>query len=95
MRDEIFMIGVFSLLDKLFQTPLEQLFENLPVPESVYSTLVEKSGPHKPYLDIVEGIERGPTPRLEDKLDMALVAIEHCSAAVINTITLPELSSAA
>ena len=94
MRDEIFMIGVFSLLDKLFQTPFEQLFENLPVPESVYSTLVEKSGPHKPYLDIVEAIERGPTPRLEDKLDMALVAIEHCSAAVINTITLPELSNA-
>jgi c-di-GMP phosphodiesterase len=92
MRDEIFMIGVFSLLDKLFQTPFEQLFENLPVPESVYSTLVEKVGPHKPYLDVVEAIERGPMPVLDDKMDRALIAIEHCSAAVINTITLPELS---
>lgn len=95
MRDEIFMIGVFSLLDKLFQTPFDKLFENLPVPESVYSTLVEKTGPHKPYLDIVEAIERGPAPSLEGKLEMALIDISHASAAVINTITLPELSGTA
>jgi c-di-GMP phosphodiesterase len=94
MRDEIFMIGVFSMLDKLFQTPFEQLFENLPVPESVYSTLVEKVGPHKPYLALVEAIERGPMPALEDQMEMALIGIDHCSAAVINTITLPELTEA-
>ncbi|MFN9708567.1 MAG: histidine kinase, partial [Burkholderiales bacterium] len=57
LRSEIFICGVFSLLDRMFQQPFETLFKNIPVPDSVYKALVEESGPFHPYMELVLAIE--------------------------------------
>ena len=57
LRSEIFICGVFSLLDRMFQQPFETLFKNIPVPDSVYKALVEESGPFHPYKELVLAIE--------------------------------------
>ena len=61
MREEVFILGVFSLLDKLFKDSFENLFSVLHVPPRVQETLVDRTGPYVPYLAIAEAIEQGPT----------------------------------
>src|SRR5690606_13210271 len=56
VRDEIFILGVFSLLDKLMKKPFDELFGTLAVPENVHETLVHGTGQFVPYLKIVESI---------------------------------------
>lgn len=92
MRDEVFILGVFSLLDKLFRLPFAQLFETLRVPENVHETLVSRTGPYMPYLRIAENVERGPTPELEDLLVDAVLSQQQCNQALLTTLAMPDLA---
>ncbi len=94
MRDEIFILGVFSLLDKLMKKPFDELFATLAVPESVHETLVHGSGHLVPYLRIVESIENGPDPALPAALDSCLMTLADCNRAVLRTLKAPELHQA-
>jgi EAL and modified HD-GYP domain-containing signal transduction protein len=57
MRGELFICGVFSLLDRLFKQPFAELLQSLPVPERVYQALAQGSGPFAPYCALVRAIE--------------------------------------
>jgi len=62
MRGEMFICGVFSLLDKLLQQPAKELMGSVPVPERVRQTLLAEpgsgpGGPYGPYLELVRAIE--------------------------------------
>ncbi len=57
MRSEMFICGVFSLLDRMFQQPFEALLDTIPVPERVRQTLVDGAGPFQPYMDVVRAAE--------------------------------------
>ena len=57
MRNELFICGVFSLLDRLFQQPLAELLRTIPVPQLVHETLVDGTGPYAPYFNLVKAIE--------------------------------------
>lgn len=57
MRNEIFICGVFSLLDHLFGQPFAELLQTIPVPERVFQALVDGTGPYAPYLDLVRALE--------------------------------------
>lgn len=57
MRNELFICGVFSLLDRLFQQPLAELLRTVPVPQRVHETLVDGTGPYVPYFRLVQAIE--------------------------------------
>src|SRR5204862_7748292 len=57
MRNEMFICGVFSLLDRMFRQPFSELMRTIPVPERVYQALVDGSGPYQPYFDLVKAVE--------------------------------------
>ena len=57
MRSEMFICGVFSLLDRMFQQPFALLLDTIPVPERVRQTLVDGAGPFQPYMDVVMAAE--------------------------------------
>ncbi len=57
MSGELFICGVFSLLDRLFKQPFAELLQSLPVPERVHQALVQGSGPFAPYCALVRAIE--------------------------------------
>jgi len=57
MRGEMFICGIFSLLDRLLKQPFADLFKSVPVPERVQQALLGESGPFQPYLDLVRAIE--------------------------------------
>jgi c-di-GMP phosphodiesterase len=57
LAGELFICGVFSLLDRLLQRPLQELLSSVPVPERVQQALRGEGGPHLPYLDLVRAME--------------------------------------
>ena len=56
-RGELFVCGVFSLLDRLMQQPFDELLKSIPVTDAVREALVHQRGPHQPYLALVQAIE--------------------------------------
>ena len=56
-RGELFICGVFSLLDRLMQQPFAELLKNIPTSDAVRDALVDGSGPYQPYLSLVQAIE--------------------------------------
>jgi len=91
VRDEVFILGVFSLLDLLLEQPFEQLFETLHVPDRVRETLVERRGPYVPYLRLLEAIERGPGTALQRAVHACSISLEHCNRAVLRALSAPDL----
>ncbi len=57
MRSEMFICGVFSLLDRMFGEPFAKLLGSIPVPERVFQALVKETGPYQPYLQMVRAAE--------------------------------------
>lgn len=57
LAGELFICGVFSLLDRLLNQSFTDLLANVPVPERVQQALRGEGGPHQPYLDLVRAIE--------------------------------------
>ena len=58
MRGEMFICGVFSLLDRLLRQPFDELLKSVPVPDRVQQALLEDAGPFQPYLALVRAIEQ-------------------------------------
>lgn len=58
MRDEMFVCGLFSLLDHMLKQPFAKLLQSIPVPERVRQALVDEAGPYRPYLELVQAIEQ-------------------------------------
>ena len=56
-QDEMFICGLFSLLDHLLKSPFDKLLASVPCPERVVQALVHHTGPYQPYLDMARAIE--------------------------------------
>jgi c-di-GMP phosphodiesterase len=91
LRDEMFILGVFSFLDKLFKENFATLFNTLYVPDSVRAALVDGDGPHAPYLAIAQAIEQGPSPELPDFLMNAVLSVEQCNRAAMRALQTADL----
>lgn len=86
MRNEVFIAGVFSLLDRMFQQPFAQLLSSIPVPERVRQLLVEDAGPYKPYMDVVlaaEGESLFDFREAADRLMMSVSEINRAQLAAL------------
>jgi EAL and modified HD-GYP domain-containing signal transduction protein len=57
MRNEAFICGVFSLLDRMMGLPFGELLKSVPVPEGVRQALADESGPYQPFLELVRAVE--------------------------------------
>lgn len=73
-RNEVFLCGVFSLLDRMLGQTFAQLLGSLPVPEGVAQALVHGEGPYQPYLALATAVE------MESPID-----IRECSEAMLAT----------
>lgn len=56
-RSEMFICGVFSLLDRIFNQPFAELLKSIPVPERVAQALIENAGPYQPFVELVHAVE--------------------------------------
>ncbi len=63
--DDLFVVGVFSLLDVLFGDPMEKLLEPLNIAATMREALVRRDGPYMPLLLLAEAIEKADEARID------------------------------
>jgi len=90
MRSEVFICGVFSLLDKMFAEPFSVLLKSLPMPERVHQALAEDTGPYMPLLELVKAVEAESLYDQRAAAERLLMG-----SAEINRATLRALANAA
>ncbi|KPC53102.1 EAL and HDOD domain-containing protein [Amantichitinum ursilacus] len=72
-RDNLFIVGMFSLLDVLLDMPIDRILETLILPESISDALMERSGMYGPFLELAEACEdpeMSEVPRLCEQLQI-------------------------
>ena len=81
MRSEMFICGVFSLLDRMFQQPFAELLAAIPVPERVRQTLVDRTGPFQPYMDVVQAAESESLYDFREAADRLMMGVGEINRA--------------
>ena len=88
-RGELFICGVFSLLDRLLQRSFSELLSEVPASEAVRAALIDGTGPHQPYLALVQAIESGILPDIRACAEALMMG-----QAEVNAVTLRALAGA-
>jgi EAL and modified HD-GYP domain-containing signal transduction protein len=86
MRSEMFICGVFSLLDRMFKQPFSELFNSIPVSEAVRQALVDGSGPYHPYLDVVLAAEQESLFDFRDAAERLMMGIAEINRAQLRAL---------
>lgn len=86
MRNEMFICGVFSLLDKMMQQPFAELLKTIPVPQRVYQALVENTGPFQPYMDVVNAVEQESLFDIRAAADALLMSVTEINRAELRAL---------
>ena len=86
MRNEMFICGVFSLLDRMFQQPFAQLLEAIPVPERVRQALAENSGPFQPYIELVQAIEGDARFEFREAAEQLMMSVSEINRAQLRAL---------
>jgi len=89
LRGELFICGVFSLLDRLLGQPFSDLLRSVPVPDRVRQALLGEDGPFLPYLELVQAIEQESVIDVRERAERLFIA-----PAEINRALLAALASA-
>jgi EAL and modified HD-GYP domain-containing signal transduction protein len=87
MRNEMFICGVFSLLDRMFKQPFSELMRTIPVPQRVYEALVENTGPYQPYFDVVKAIEAESLYDFREAADKLMMSVSEINRAELRALT--------
>ncbi len=80
-QDHLFITGLFSLLDALFETPMHQVLERLTLPESVTEALLNRSGMYGPFLALAEACEGEDAARIDSLAESLLLMPEQVNEA--------------
>ena len=86
MRNELFICGVFSLLDQMFKQPFSELLKTIPVPEQVYQALVDGTGAYEPYFRMVKAIEGQSLDDLKEAADGLFMSPDAINVAVLHAM---------
>ena len=85
-RSELFICGVFSLLDRMMNVPFSELLESVPVSEAVRAALVDESGPHHPYLELVRAVESASIYDIRSAADNVMMGVREVNRAVLRAL---------
>jgi len=86
MRGEMFLCGVFSLLDRMLGQPFQDLLESVPVPARVQQALVHGSGPCHPHLMLARALELGVRSEILEAANRCLLELEEVNAALLRAL---------
>lgn len=85
-RDNLFITGVFSLLDVMLDMPMEQVLEKVMLPDAINDALLQRKGPYGPYLRLAEAYESQDAAQIEQvakTLDYAPEKANDCHFAAL------------
>ncbi|RQP25082.1 EAL and HDOD domain-containing protein [Piscinibacter terrae] len=87
MRNEMFICGVFSLLDRMFKQPFSELMRTIPVPQRVYQALVDGEGPYQPYFELVRAVEAESLFDFKSAADNLMMSVGEINRAELRALT--------
>jgi len=85
-QDNLFITGVFSMLDALLETPMEQVLERITIPESVADALLSRSGIYGPILALAEACESGDASRIDTLAESLFLSPEQVNEAHLKAL---------
>ena len=65
-QDNLFIVGVFSLLPAFLEMPMEAVLERIAIADKIADALLDRSGLYGPFLALAEAVEEGDQDRLEE-----------------------------
>jgi c-di-GMP phosphodiesterase len=87
LRNELFICGVFSLLDRMFRQPFSELLKTIPVPERVYQVLVDDTGPYAPYINLVKAMEGQTLAEIREGADALMMSYSDINSAMLRAMS--------
>ncbi|MBA4109555.1 MAG: histidine kinase [Leptothrix sp. (in: Bacteria)] len=87
LSNELFICGVFSLLDRMFRQPFSELLKTIPVPERVYQVLVDGAGPYAPYLNVVKAMEGQTLAEIREAADGLMMSFGDINSAMLRAMS--------
>jgi len=94
LRDELFITGAFSLLDKITGAPFARLFELISLSDTIVEAILQRSGPYGAYLDLIEAIERSDPIGVRKQADLLAIPIARCNEALLQSLAAAQLLDA-
>lgn len=86
VRDELFITGAFSLLDRIAGASFDQLFGLISVSEQVTDAITRHAGAYGSYLGLIEAIERGDPIGIRRAADALALPIAQCNSALLRAL---------
>jgi c-di-GMP phosphodiesterase len=86
IRNEAFICGVFSLLDRMMKQPFSDLLKSVPVPDSVRQVLVDGVGPYQPLLEVVRAVENESLFDVRDSAERLMLGVGEINRAVLRAL---------
>ncbi|MCP5279356.1 MAG: EAL domain-containing protein [Thiobacillus sp.] len=85
-QDNLFIVGVFSLLPAMLEMTMEQVLERLVIPEKIADALTDRSGLYGPFLALTEAVESGDVDRLEELTTALMLSPDQVSEAHLKAL---------
>ena len=85
-QDNLFIVGVFSLLPAMLEMTMDQVLERLVIPEKIADALMDRTGLYGPFLSLTEAVESGDAARLEDLTLSLMLSPDQVSEAHLQAL---------
>ena len=86
LRNELFICGVFSTLDRMIGQPFEQLLKTIPVQESVAQALAHDSGPCAPFLALARAVETESAYDIRECAEALMLSVGDVNRALAKSL---------
>jgi EAL and modified HD-GYP domain-containing signal transduction protein len=86
LRNELFICGVFSTLDRMLGQPFERLLKSIPVQETVAQALVEDAGPCAPFLAIARAVEQESAYDIRESAEALMLTVGDVNRALAKSL---------
>jgi EAL and modified HD-GYP domain-containing signal transduction protein len=86
LRNELFICGVFSTLDRMLGQPFDRLLKSIPVQESVAQALGDDSGPCAPFLAIARAVELESVYDIREAAEALMLTVGDVNRALAKSL---------
>jgi EAL and modified HD-GYP domain-containing signal transduction protein len=86
LRNELFICGVFSTLDRMLGQPFERLLKTIPVQESVAQALAHDAGPCAPFLAIARAVETESAYDIRESAEALMMTVGDVNRALAKSL---------
>jgi EAL and modified HD-GYP domain-containing signal transduction protein len=83
---ELFLMGLFSLIDAILDQPMEKLLYALPISSEIRETLLGKEGDYREIFDLICAYERSNWEQVSDIADTIGMDEEHIAEAYVEAV---------